>query len=550
MKSRVLLLFLAVLFFLFPRNVSAEVIRSFDTQIVANKDGTMNITESIIYDFEKDARHGIFRYIPTFSKIGDLYRIIKIRDAEVIRDGEEEKFEETKDSEKISFKIGDPDRTITGPHTYRISYVIENGIGSNYASHDEIYWNITGNDWPANIEKATARVITSFDAVHTGSLCFTGYSGEKEQNCTGINGEFDSAVPLTSGEGMTIVEIFPAGTFPKSILSKDPPMSAGQKIGALILKYVGLIYLLLNVLLPGLLILWYQKKKNKKRFGAPSVNFDTPEDLSGKRITPAEAGTIDTARLERDDIVATIFDLAIRRYIRLEEIKTVRKLIPDAKDQKIVKLKDLDEKLNDFEKVLMRRLFVSGDEVKTSSLKKDFYVTFESLEEEMFKDLVKKGYYVKNPKNQRALLAVLGMMALFTGNIILAIVLFWLGKKLIGRTKLGDEVDFRIDGLKLFLKGMDRNYKWQAEKFYTVEQMIPYAVSLGYIEKFMGQMKILKPDYNPTWYSGYLGSFYGSYAGFYSSMSSSVTTSASSSSSGSSGGSSGGGGGGGGGGSW
>lgn len=96
---------------------------------------------------------------------------------------------------------------------------------------------------------------------------------------------------------------------------------------------------------------------------------------------------------------------------------------------------------------------------------------------------------------------------------------------------------------------MDRNYKWQAEKFYTVEQMIPYAMALGYIDEFMQALKILKPDYNPSWYSGSRGSFFLGYSAFYLATSGNITTAAPSSS-GSSGGFSGGGGGGGGGGSW
>ena len=114
---------------------------------------------------------------------------------------------------------------------------------------------------------------------------------------------------------------------------------------------------------------------------------------------------------------------------------------------------------------------------------------------------------------------------------------------------MGDEVDYKIDGLSYFSKawiGITNG----SENFYTVEQMIPYAMALGYIDRFMKSLKILKPDYNPTWYSGYRGTFYAGYAGFYAGLNSGITTSAPSSSSGFSGGSSGGGGGGGGGGSW
>ena len=245
-----------------------------------------------------------------------------------------------------------------------------------------------------------------------------------------------------------------------------------------------------------------------------------------------------------------MFDLAIRRYIKLEEVKSKRNLFPDSKKQKIVKLKDDDGKLSPFEKKLFVRLFKDGNEVFAQDLKKDFYKTYQHLEEEAFKDLVKKKYFAKNPKVQRGFLLIFGLIAIFTTNFILGLVLVYLSRKLIGRTALGDEIDFKIDGLKLFLKSMDRNYEWQAQKFYTVEQMIPYAMALGYIDRFMEQLKIIKPDYNPTWYYGYSGNFYSSYGSFFSSMNSNMTTSAPSSSSGSSGGSSGGGGGGGGGGSW
>ena len=66
------------------------------------------------------------------------------------------------------------------------------------------------------------------------------------------------------------------------------------------------------------------KKKHKKRFGAPVVTFDLPEDKERRRITPSEAGTIDTTKLDKDDITATLFDLAIRKYIRIEAVEKKR----------------------------------------------------------------------------------------------------------------------------------------------------------------------------------------------------------------------------------
>ncbi len=548
---RKFLLFIFFLFFFFkPPNAFAEVIHSFDVNIAAHKNGEMDIIETINYDFEDLYKHGIYRYIPLYSKVGDLYRVIKIKNINILRDEKKEKFTVSKNKEQIYFKIGDVDKTINGTHVYKILYTVENGIGSNFPNHDEIYWNVTGNNWQVQIEKATATISTDFSAKLTDFICFEGPLGSKNQACKTSANTVSSSQILYPGYGLTVVAVYPVNTFPKSILLRELPKTIGEKFIGWFLANLYLIYIFFNVVLPLVLIYWYQTHKNKKRFGAPVVNFDIPKDEKGKRLPPSLAGTIDTARLERDDVMATIFDLAIRKYIRLEETKITRTLLPDKSEQKIIKLKEDDGKLSNFEKTLFNRLFEDGDTVKVSDLKLDFYKTFSEMEKDVFKELVDKKYYIKNPKNQKAFLIVFGMWALFTLNIILAITLFLLAKKLNGRTAKGDEIDYKIDGLKLFLKSMDRNYKWQAEKFYTVEQMIPYAMALGYIDKFMEALKIIKPDYNPSWYRGYSGNFYAGYAAFYLASTSSMTTSAPSSSSGFSGGSSGGGGGGGGGGSW
>jgi hypothetical protein len=536
--------------FLFVPQVSfAEVIHYFDTSIMAHKNGTMDITETINYDFQSAYRHGIYRYIPLYSKVGDLYRIIKISNVKILKDGNPEPFSTLEDNEKITFKIGDPNKTIAGNHTYQIYYLVENGVGSNFSDHDEIYWNATGNDWEVTIESTSAKVETDFSAVATNFICFQGQIGSTDKTCRVDESGKATSKSLYPGSGLTIVAVYPVNTFPKSILSKTLPQTFGQEVIDLLIKNYYLIFIVLNFGFGGYILFWYFRHKNKKSFGPPAVNFDIPKDEKGNRISPALSGTIDTAILERDDVTATIFDLAIRKYIKLEQTKVVRSLLPDSTEQTITRLKGPDEGLETFEKTLFQRLFRNGETVKISDLKLDFYETFDDLENDVFAKLVAEKYYTKNPKGQKAGLIFLSVVSFFTLNIILGLIFLFLSKKLNGRTALGDELDFKIDGLKLFLKSMDRNYNWQAEKFYTVEQMIPYAMALGYIDKFMEALKILKPDYNPSWYSG--GNFYVNYAIFSAATSSNFTTSAPSSSSGAGGGGfSGGGGGGGGGGSW
>ncbi len=528
---------------------TTESIKNFDTSITAHKDGTMTIEEKINYNFGDNDHHGIFREIPLVSKVGDLYRITEVDFEEIKRDGQEEEYEVDNNTDLAKVKIGDPEKEISGQHSYLIVYTVTNGIGSNYEDHDEIYWNTTGNHWQIPIEKASATIKTDFGVNTDRVACFTRSANFNAQFCT-----FDSQTfnPVTTtnvmapGEGLTVVASFPVGTFPKSTLQKSKPQFDPDFLN--LLKLYVPIVLGLNFLLAPYLLFWYFAKKSKTRFGKPSVNFDIPEN-KGQRISPSEAGIIDNTKFEKNDVVATIFDLAIRKYLTVKEIKQVRTLMPDYVDYRLTMEKG-NEGLNEFEKTLFNKLFEKGDNILLKDLGTDFYLTFQRLEKEAFNSLVERKLYSKNPKNQMGTLLTFGILALVTGNIILGPVLIFLSRKLNGRTELGDEIDFKVDGLKIFLKSVNRYHKFQSKNLITVEKYIPYAIALGLQDEFMEQLKVINSEYKPSWYLG-SGNFYLNYASFGSVVNSNITTSAPSSSSGFSGGGfSGGGGGGGGGGSW
>ncbi|MDO8551748.1 MAG: DUF2207 domain-containing protein [bacterium] len=559
LRSSLFLILLLFLFFIKPSTVfaSSESIQNFDSRVVASKDGSFQVVEIIVYDFGNNARHGIFRNIPTASKVGDLYRTIEIDFSKGLRDGVPETYSITDSSGKASVKIGNPTQTITGIHTYTINYRVKNGIGSNYSDHDEIYWNITGNEWQVPILSASVTLRTDFGVSDNNTVCYTGVLGSKNKDCLLLE-SFPTVIKtskaLNPGEGLTAVWSFPVGTFPKSTLQPNIPLVAPpDTIANKVLPWIlGIGWISLNLILAPGLVIWYFKRKRKKRFGLPVPNFDFPKDDKGKRLIPAEAGTIDTAKLEQDDVTATIFDLAIRKYVKIIQVKeksSILGVIDTSKDNyAIEKLKDYSDTCS-FEKALLDRLFRDGSMVSVSSLRIDFYKTFDELGKEIFGMLVAKLCYTKNPAFQRGLLFGAAIVTLSTLNVSLAGVLFFLSRKLNGRTALGDDIDYKIDGLKLFLKNMSRNYKWQAEKLYTVEKMIPYAIALGYIDKFMEQLKIAYPDYNPDWYTGNLA-FYFVSSSLFNSFNSDLTMASPSSSGFGGGGFSGGGGGGGGGGSW
>lgn len=550
MKSFFILLISIFASFSFPNSVFAqETINNFEVKINASKDGSFEVQENITYDFGGELRHGIFRNIPYVSKVGDLFRIIEIDVKDVLRDGVSEGFVLSKDNSKFSIKIGDPDKTISGEHSYQISYLVKNGIGSNFEDHDEIYWNITGNEWKVPIKRSTAILSTDFGVNPNKAICFTGVSGSTAKSCD-VSSDFKISTISGLGiqQGLTAVWGFEKGTYPPSVLQRNPPGYVDPRI----IKY-GLIawFVLLNILIPGLVLNWYFKNKRKERFGAPSVNFDIPKDSKGKVVSPAEAGSIDIHKVDQNDVIATIFDLAVRKYLKIEEKKKSKVLGVFGGGEEYIfhKTKEVNKDISSFEEVLMDRFFESSKSIEMSSLKSDFYLTFTDFEKSVFESLVSRGFYTKNPKNQMAILLVCGIVFLFIGGLVLGGLIIFLSRKLNGRTVLGDEIDWKINGLKIFLKNMKRHHAFQAKNLITVERYIPYAISFGYIKEFMDQLKEIYPNYKPSWYIGH-SVFYLSSNNMFSSMDTFVTTSAPSSSSGFSGGGSGGGGGGGGGGSW
>ncbi len=555
MKNLLAIGLLVFIIFFSPNVILAqETIKNFDAKIVAHQNGEMTITETIKYDFGSDSKHGIFRFVPTFTKVGELYRVSDIQFLSVKRDGHKEKYQASYNADVVEAKIGDPDKTIKFEHTYEIEYLVKNGIGSNYADHDEVYWNITGNGWNVPIEKVTATISTDFNIAPTQTKCFTGLVGSTQSDCKseihGTISQTETTTSLEDNEGVTVVTAFPVGTFPKSQLQDAPPTMGKDLKNAL--NIYAFVWIILNIIVFAVVLRWYLKNRIQTNLGKHSVNFDIPKD--GKNyLTPLEAGIIDNTRLEQNDVMATIFDLAIKKFIKIEQIEGKKTLgvFKGKDDYKVIKLKDYtnDSNLEEYEKTLLEKILKGESERKLSEIK-TFYLTFTQMEKQGFESLVKKSFYTKNPKNQKSLLLILGIILTFSLNILLGPMLIYLSNKLNGRTVKGNTMDHQVEGLKIFLKNMKRHYNFQAKKAITVEKYIPYAMAFGLIDQFMDQIKDIYPDYQPDWYSGH-SNFYAARIGMISSMSSHMTTSAPSSSSGfSGGGSSGGGGGGGGGGSW
>src|SRR5690606_31656779 len=111
-------------------------------------------------------------------------------------------------------RIGDEDTEITGQHTYVISYRIRGAL-NGFPSHDELYWNAIGLEWPVPIDEVTARVV--MPAEITEVACFAGPRWSS-LTCDSTLVEGDTATftqsRLGSFEGLTVVVAIPTGVVP------------------------------------------------------------------------------------------------------------------------------------------------------------------------------------------------------------------------------------------------------------------------------------------------------------------------------------------------
>ncbi len=394
----------------------AEEIRDFHVEIFINKDSSLNVLEEIEYDFGFELRHGIFREIPYQYQI-DRFRNYNLRmKVYKVADFKDKpyNYDVSRGRGTVNVKIGDADREISGTHGYRIGYRVERAVVF-FDKHDELYWNVTGNEWKIPIRKASAKVYFE-GGMPEGmkATCYMGYYGSKEKNCGfNINSqgiEFDTygaettARSFRPGEGLTIVVEIPKG------IIKEP--SSLQKASWFI--HDNWFYSLPIVTLFVISFLWYSSGRDPEGKGVIPVRYEPPNDL-----TPAEAGTLIDEKADIDDITSTVIDLAVRGYIKIKETQSEKFVFFSDRDYKLTKLKEPDERLKTHEKEILSGIFGSKDKVMLTELKNKFYNRLPSITNALYKQLVEGKYFSRNPETLRNLFKWTGIGIIFLGFFII-----------------------------------------------------------------------------------------------------------------------------------
>jgi Predicted membrane protein (DUF2207) len=576
---------------------SGERIRHYDVDIRIQRDGLLLVTERIDYDFDGNTRHGIFRDIPdryAFDQRFDRVYPIDVVSVEG-SPGTPSQFKESRQSNFLRIQIGDPNTTITGLHTYTITYRVRGAL-NGFSDHDELYLNAVGPYWEVPIDDASTTVTAPAGIQRVA--CFAGPVGSSlpcdQSTIDGRTAAFGQP-SMNPGDAFTVVVAVPRGAVQKTkpILEERSSLRRAFDVTPVT---IGVSGALLVLVLGGFAWLVWSRGRDLRSVGsAVDVAFAGDSDGQGEQrvpllehgpspvqfappddIRPGQVGTLVDERANPLDVTATIVDLAVRGHLRIEEIPKEGWF--GHPDWRLVRLDAPDDQLLRYEQLLMTGLFNDADQdgaVQLSSLKRVFAERLKRVENALYDDAMKRRWFAARPDKVRDRWHAIGIALLVAGGVltwlaarahlaliplplILAGLLVTVGSKWMPRrTPKGTGMVRRVLGFRTYIATAETQRARFEETANIFSKYLPYAIVFGLTEKWAQAFSALGEEpLQTSWYVGPHPFTVGALVGSMDSFSTTATGSIAStpSSTGSSGfgggGFSGGGGGGGGGGSW
>lgn len=492
--------------------------KHFDQQIQVEPDGTIDVTESIEVDFI-GSWHGIYRTIPNeYTNPEGLNYTLFLEDINATDgEGQKLKVEQNREGRYLKLKIYVPtaeDATRTVILHYRVLDAIR-----FFEDHDELYWNVTGNEWDNLIDRVTARIELPAGVTGVNAIAYTGIINSRAQDADVIiNGnvvEVSSMRRLGYHEGLTAVVGFDKGFV-------HPPSPSAQ--------FIRFLKSNLPLMIPVIALfvmfwLWWTRGRDPAR-QAITVQYDPPD-----KLTPGECGTLVDNEAAMRDITATLVDLAVKSYVTIEQKEESHLLGLAHSKEYIFHLKKPPAEwgsARSHEQEMLSALFDDGasTDVKLSDLQNHFYTHLPAIRERIFNALMSDGYYLHRPDTVKqgyigaglliGLLLVAGSTFFSNATGIasttwiiagvatgLAIAIF--GSFMSARTITGARALEKVLGFEEFLGRVEKDQIERLQRNPELfEKFLPYAMALSVEKKWVQAFSgIAMPP--PQWYQGSYG---------------------------------------------
>jgi uncharacterized membrane protein YgcG len=490
-------------------------VERFDAAIAVNLDGSVDVTETITAKFV-GSWNGIYRTVPVeyHTPQGFNWTLhLELRGA-TAADGQALKVEKEREHHYIKYKIWIPGAQ-DATRTFTLRYRAKNGLRF-FDDHDELYWNVTGDEWDVPVGIASARITLPQGATGVRATAFNGVYGaaarDAEVTVEGTAVRVTMSRSLGFREGLTAVVGWDKGLVAE-------PTTSDRALGFLASNWpLGLPLLVLA----GMFALWRRVGRDPETLPV-AVRYEPADSL-----TPAEAGTLLDESADMRDITATMVDLAVRGHLRIEERdEKVLLGLMNKKEYVFHRLTPASGgvPLQRHESLVLDGLFDGGaNEVRLSELDNEFYRHLGRIKDSIQNRLVDRGFYRSRPDKVKgrwiAGAAVLGAVIGFGGSVIAAgldmtplpWVIAGIGSGLVmlafswimpARTVEGARALERVRGFEEFLRRVEgERFERLVKTPEMFERFLPFAMAFGVERKWAKAFQDIYRD-PPQWYVGH-----------------------------------------------
>jgi hypothetical protein len=529
---------------------SGERILSFSADYNLAGDGSLGVTETLVWQFGPGEHHGIERNVTVRQGVSsppNKYRLYEMSHVAVSSPtgANSELFVSELGADEV-IRIGSPTEPFSGAQqqTYVVKYRLTH-VANGFPDHAELFWNVTGGGFDIPID--SVKVSVHGPAAVTDALCFKG-ADRSADPCAASAGQIAtySATGLGPHEQVTIVASLPVS----AITDTAPDLrdgesgfsggDAGSTVSPSVAKAMSLFGygggLVIPALAAALMGTLFWKRGRDEQYagltpgltpveGAPAavthgqkgpvaVQFAPPTG-----VRPGLVGTIIDEEANTIDVSATVVDLAVRGYLTIEEVEPggffkrtdwqLTKMVPPEKS----------EQLLPYEKTLLTGIFAVSNPVLLSGLKNKFHTTLKTAQSQMYTEVTRSGWFRRSPEKARRGWIALGIVVmgagLFAGSllglqsaqtdrvggvsfvipsgVVLAIglvvagaIIYLLGRRMAAKTAAGSAVLAQSLGFKQYLVTAEARQIRFEEAQDIFSRYLPYAIVFGVADRWAG----------------------------------------------------------------
>ncbi len=498
-----------------PAEARSFVLSRFDVELQVLPSGDLLVTETVSPRFE-GSWNGIERLIPIEYHTPQGFNYSLLLDQVSVTDEQSTplKLESSRERHYRNFRIWIPG-AVDATRTFVLKYRVRNGL-KFFDDHDELYWNVTGDEWDVPIERASAHILLPANATGIRAQAFTGAYGAKEHaatvEVTGPTIDLVMTRPLGFREGLTAVVGWDKGLVAE-------PTGIDEARNFLIGNWpLGIPVLVFAVMLHR----WYWYGRDP-RLRPITVAYEPPD-----RLTPAEVGTLADDSPDLRDITATLVDLAVRGFLRIEETKAPQLFgLWNSTEYTFHRTKPPKDGVSPspHERLLLAAVFSDGSvqAVPLSSLENKFYRSLPGIREAIFDALMARKYYAHRPDKVKQNYLVGGIilgfvltfalaaladrwgmapLAFFGAGFLSGAIVVGFGRIMPARTLQGTRALEGVLGFEEFLSRVE------ADRFERVvktpelfEKFLPFAMALGVENNWARAFESIVTA-APAWYQG------------------------------------------------